>query len=205
MALLAGNMPAQSINQDIYAYLFAVTVQPCCGDCGPGLGEIRMRHVRERHELEEALAQSVGQERELAPRSNAVNTVRQSLGSRIREPIADGRYHVSGCAFARPARSERSPPRGGGYGAGDLNPVKCSLYLLRDDALGKYRSTWLDSEDIPHSSVQVHIEFCFQEVIGSQRVLCAVNPEDEVVSHWTGGVSGRWSIAQRGGAGNVED
>ena len=210
VALLAGNMPVQSINQDIYGYLQTVAKHPFMWMIASlVLGEIRMRHVRERNELEGALAQSVGKERELATAFERVNTVRQRLEGRIASQLR------TAVTMYQAARSlDRQDPSEVLLGVVDtvlaiLNPVKCSLYLLRDDALeisighGWTREDHLTRVFKSNSSL-------FREVIGSQRVLCAVNPEDELVlaaegvlagpliDHGTGAVLGMLKIEELG-------
>jgi len=210
VALLAGNMPAQSIDQDIYGYLLTVAKHPFMWMiAGLILGEIRMRHVRERDELEAALAQSVGKERELATAFERVNTVRQRLEGRIASQLR------TAVTMYQAARSlDRQDPSEVLLGVVDtvlaiLNPVKCSLYLLRDDVLEiSIGHGWKREDHL--SRVFKSTSSLFQEVIGSQRVLCAVNPEDELVlagegvlagpliDHGTGAVLGMLKIEELG-------
>lgn len=189
-ALLAGNMPAQSINQDVYAYMLAVVTQPFMWMIASlVLGEIRMRHIRERNELEESLAQSLGQEREVATAFERVNTVRQSLEGRIASQLR------TAVTMYQAARSlDRQDPSEVLLGVVDtvlaiLNPVKCSLYLLRDDALEiSIGHGWTREDNM--TRVFKSTSTLFQEVIGSQRVLCAVNPSDELVLTGEGVLAG---------------
>jgi hypothetical protein len=173
------------------------------------LGEVRMRHTRERDELEEALARSVGQERELAMAFERVNTVRQSLEGRIA-----GQLRTAVTMYQAARSLDRQDPSEVLLGVVDtvlaiLNPIKCSLYLLRDDALEISIGHGWTRDDNLHR-VFKSTSSLFQEVIGKQRVLCAVNPEDELVltgqgvlagplvDHGTGAVLGMLKIEELG-------
>jgi hypothetical protein len=181
IALLAGNMPPQSINQDIYAYLLTVIKHPFMWMVAAlVLGEVRMRHIRERDELEATLEQELLRGHEVAAAFERVDAVRQSLEGRIASQL---RTAVTMYQAARTL--ERQDPSEVLLGVIDtvqaiLNPVKCSLYLLRDDALEiSIGHGWTREDNL--TRVFRTDSGLFQEVIGKQRVLCAVNPEDEFI------------------------
>jgi hypothetical protein len=189
-ALLAGNMPTQSINQDIYAYLLSVVRLPFMWMVAAlVLGEIRMRHVRERADLEAALEKAVEENAEVSSAFERISAIRQSLEGRIASQLR------TAVTMYQAARSlDRQDPSEVLLGVVDtilaiLNPTKCSLYLLREDFLeisighGWTREDNLTRVFRPDSSL-------FQEVIGKQRVLCAVNPDDEFLLSNEGVIAG---------------
>lgn len=190
IALLAGNMPIQSINQDVYAYLLTVSKHPFMWTVSAlVLGEIRMRHVRERMDLEDALEQNVLRNHELANAFEDLSKIKENLEGRIASQLR------TAVTMYQAARSlERQDPSEVLLGVVDtiraiLNPEKCSLYLLRDDALEiSIGNGWEREENL--TRVFRPDSILFQEVIGAQRTLCAVNPEDERILSGEGVLAG---------------
>jgi hypothetical protein len=210
VALLAGNMPQQSINQDIYDYLLNVTKLPFLWMVASlVLGEIRMRHVRERGDLEQALEKAVMENGEITAAFERVSVVRQSLEGRIASQLR------TAVTMYQAARSlDRLDSSEVLLGVVDtvqaiLNPQKCSLYLLRDDALEISIGHGWTSEDRLTRVFRADSRL-FQEVIGKQRFVCAVNPDDEftlsnegvlagpLIDHATGAVLGMLKIEELG-------
>jgi GGDEF domain-containing protein len=179
VALLAGNVPEQSINQDLYEYFLSFASNPVLWLVSSlVIGEIRTRHIHERQKLEEQLALTMKSQRELGTAYERLTAINTSLESRIASQM---RTAVS--MYEATRALEQSHPSEVLLGVVDtvsavMNPEKFSLYLLLEDRLEISIGRGWKSNDT-HSRVFASSSNLFQEIIGRQRILCAANPEDE--------------------------
>lgn len=189
-ALLAGNIPPQSIDQDVYTYLFAIVKNPFLWTLAAlVLGEIRMRHVRERRELEDSAARLEARGKELAAAYERLKVIKENLESRIATQL-----RTAVTMYQATRTLERQDPSEVLLGVVDtvrsiMNPIKCSLYLLREDTLEiSVGHGWEPGDS--HIRVFRPTSTLFREVIGNQRVLCAVNRDDEMILSTEGVLAG---------------
>lgn len=190
LALLGGNIPPQSIAQDRYDYLLAILREPVLWFVAATLlGELRMRHVRERMALDRALDDARRREEALRAAYTRVAALKDSLETRVASQLRTAMTMYSA------ARSlEKQDTSLVLLGVMEvvrtvMNPEKFSLYLLREDVLEVSIAEGWKPED-PFTRVFRAESRLFQEVILGQRVVCAASEADEEVLRKEGVLAG---------------
>lgn len=178
-ALLLGNIPPQDLSQDSYDYITTLVREPVAWFVAATvLGELRMRHIRERDELRHDLDASRRREATLSDAHARVTALKNSLETRVAGHLRSAMtmYGVAR-SLDRQDSSEvllsvmevvRTV----------MSPEKFSLYLLREDVLEVSIAEGWTAED-RYARVFRSDTGLFQDVIGAQRVLCAANERDE--------------------------
>jgi polysaccharide biosynthesis protein PelD len=188
--LLAGNLPEQTLSQDMYQFLFAVCRMPLAWFVTAlVLGEIRMRHIRECDKLQNDLAVSEEHQKELSRSHENLCAVKDKLEARVAGQL------TTAITMYQAARDlERLEPaevlRGmAGIVRAVMKPEKFSIYLLKDNRL----------ELAIHEGWNQHDTFSrlfhagsplFQALIGRQRYLCSASRDDEVILAQEGVLAG---------------
>ncbi|PWU05656.1 MAG: hypothetical protein C5B51_13995 [Terriglobia bacterium] len=180
IALLAGHVPPQGVFQDRFAWLFEVCRLPLLWFVAAViLGELRMRHIRERARLRTELTETADRERVLAEACKKLSAVKDTLETRV---AAQLRTAVGVYDAARAI--EKLEPSEVLLGVANLirsvmNPEKFSLYLLRNGVLElSHAEGWTVEDSFPERYTPSAT--IFQEAIGRQRMLSVANPEDEI-------------------------
>jgi len=177
-ALLAGNVPPQAISQDRFVWLLDVGRLPLLWFVAAVvLGELRMRQIRERAALRSQLADTAHREQVVADAYKRLRAVKEALETRVA-----GQLKTAVGLYESAQAIEKLEPSEVLLGVANLirsvmNPEKFSVYLLRNGALElAVEEGWAEGDGFlrhyaPASAL-------FQEIIGRQRVLSVVNPED---------------------------
>jgi polysaccharide biosynthesis protein PelD len=188
--LLAGNLPEQTLSQDMYQYLFAVCRLPLAWFVmALVLGEIRMRHIRESDKLKNELGASEDREKKLSGSYENLCVVKDKLEARVA-----GQLGTAITMYQAARDLERLEPAEVLRGMVDIvravmRPEKFSIYLLKDNQL----------ELAVHEGWNQHDTFSrtfhpgsplFQAVIGRQRYLCSASRDDEVILAQEGVLAG---------------
>lgn len=181
VALYAGGIPEQRITQDLYTYLFELAQLPLYWSAAAVLlGELRMRHVRERETLRAELADTTERANMIAAAYEGL----QATASRLEIRIAGQLRTV--VTMYRAARAVESMEPGQVLtGAIEnvqavINPQKCSIYLLADNGLeAAIQRGWARRERIkrvfgPDTAL-------YKAIVDENRVVCVADPDDEVV------------------------
>jgi hypothetical protein len=180
-ALLLGNLPAHEAGQDLYQYLLSVLRNPILWLIGAVmLGELRIRHVRERERLKRELFDAEERENTINNSYTAVKTLKERLELRVAGQMRStiSTYHA--------ARSmEQLNPQDVLRGletlvTSVLNPEAFSIYRIGTNGLElALAHGWQEGENftrrIDSSSA------LYRAIAGEQRVLCIANPEQEQV------------------------
>lgn len=179
LALLAGNIPEQAISQDRYDYLLMLVREPVMWFVASiALGELRMRHIRERIALQHDLSEATKREQEVSAAYSRLTAVKDNLETRIAGQLR------SAITMYQAARSlEKMDPSEVLLGVMEvvrliMNPEKFSLYLLRDDVLEVCTGEGWTAEDSLSRVFRADSRL-FHEVIARQRVVCGAREEDE--------------------------
>ena len=89
-ALLLGNFPDRSINQDIYDNILAIAQLPLMWAASAVvLGELRERHIRERDQLKEDLVGALSREEQITNSYERLNVDTAGNGRRGHEHCID--------------------------------------------------------------------------------------------------------------------
>jgi polysaccharide biosynthesis protein PelD len=188
--LLAGNLPEQTLSQDMYQYLYAVCRLPLAWFVTAlVLGEIRMRHIRECDKLQNELAASEEREKELARSHENLCVVKDKLEARVAGQL------TTAITMYQAARDlEKLEPaevlRGMvGIVHAVMRPEKFSIYLLKDNQLTLAIHEGWNQHDTFSRAFHPGSPL-FQALIGRQRYLCSASRDDEVILAQEGVLAG---------------
>jgi len=190
LALFAGYIPAQALSQDFYAYLFTLARLPLLWAVSAVLlGELRMRHIRERDQLRSQVEQARERAGTIAAAYESLNETKSQLEVRVAGQL---RTVVSMYKAARAV--ETMEPAHVLTGAIEnvkvvINPQKCSIYLLSSGELeAAIQSGWHRRDRYKRLFRDDHP--LYKEVIGRARVVCVADPDDEAVLAGQGLIAG---------------
>ncbi len=181
VALLLFNMPEQRLGQDLYGWLFEVAINPLMWLAAAALiGEIRMRHIRERDGLYEQVDHIAERERAITESYDKVREFKENLELRIA-----GQMRAATDTYRVAQALETLHPSEVLHGIEDLlrvsmGPKKCSVYLLEEGMLQeRLVSGWDDRESFSRRFEPSHR--LFQQVIGAQETLSIINAEHQLI------------------------
>ena len=178
-ALFLGNFPVQPEGIDRYDFLYDVFIVPILWFVfGWLIGEIRMRHVRERNRLTKDLEDSHGREELISESYNFVKTRKEALEVQVAGQL------TSAIEAYRAAKAvETLDPKSVMQGietliSSVLGPQKFSLYLFHDNRL---TATILHGWQQSDNYLQEIDSFSplYQAIVGQQQTLIIANEEHE--------------------------
>lgn len=190
VALLLFNMPEQGIQQNIYDYLYMVAKTPLLWViAGVSLGELRMKHIRERREMQAALTHAQEREEKIAESYEWVRASKDKLELRIAGQLRSG---VAAYQAAR-AMDTLTPDqvlRGlAELVSAAMNPERFSIYTLDGEGLTlSFTQGWREQEPLnrrfaPGSDL-------YRAITASRQMLAVSNPEHERVLAGQGVLAG---------------
>ncbi len=177
--LLVGNLPEQTLSQDLYDYLLHLLHRPILWFVSAIiLGELRLRHLRERNELRREAAASKHREVAIASGYEKLQKVKENLEARVAGQL-DSAIKLYETAQAL----ENLEPDAVLRGITDLvrttlHADKFSLFLIKENQLILSVSEGWTSSGQFASFFPRESPF-FRELVSSQKFLCIVNPEEE--------------------------
>lgn len=197
-ALRVGNLPAQTIDQDLYQYLLMVSHEPLMWMVAAVLiGEVRMRQIREREHLRDGLTRARAESEAITRSYQQLKTVKENLETRVA-----GQMRTVSTLY-RAARSVDRLDEGEVLlGVSELirtvmNPEKSSLFLLNGALLESVTNEgWTDEDNYARwfdSSKPL-----FETVVGRQHFPCVAHTEDERVLDGEGVLAGPLIAADSG-------
>ncbi len=181
IALYAGAVPEQEVDQDLYAYLFEIAVRPALWlATAIVLGELRMRERRRVLQLAQRLEETEQRERTLADAYHQLVVTKDSLEARIA-----GQLKTVFALYKAAKAIERLGPGEVLMGIDDLVntvllPRKFSLFLLNSNQLEAVLNEGWESRD-RFSRVYDASDPLFEAVVGRRQFLCSVKPDDQRV------------------------
>ncbi len=190
LALLLGNMPDQTIRQDMYEYLLYVMFNPIMWLVASIVfGELRQRHIRERIHMEKELDEAHEREDEIARAYDKVRDIKERLELRIA-----GQLRASVNTYRAAKAIEKLAPDDVLRGVQELissvlGPDKFSIYMLDSDGLQVTTTLgWDDANNFNRkydSSSNI-----YREVVGGQQILCVANSDHEKILEDQGLIAG---------------
>lgn len=180
VALRLGNLPEQTISQDFYQYLYAVTREPILWLVAAVLfGELRMRQLRERDELRDGLDRARKEAEAITRSYRQLKSVKENLETRVA-----GQLRTVFTLYQAAKAIDRLDEGEVMLGIADLirtvmKPDKFSLFLLNNDVLESVSNEGWDDENDTYARWFDAGSALFETVIGRQRLLCVAQVEDE--------------------------
>jgi len=198
IVLLATGIPEQPLDQDLYDYLFSIVRRPLMWFVAAVLlGELLMRHLRERDRLRGQLDEARGNEKVIAEAYQRQQAIKNDLEVRIAgqmrtvismyqavkslEQLDSGKVLFSIMDMIRAV----------------MNPQKFSVFILGQDALeAAVHTGWTGKDQYLRIIGAQHP--LFQEVVARRRVLSISNENDEQVLDQQGILAGPLTNAETG-------
>lgn len=198
LALLVGNLPEQRYGQDMHQYLFEIAINPVMWILAAVmLGELRVRHLREREELKEQVRTATARENKISDSYEWVRDLKQKMELRIA-----GQLRSSVDTYRAAKAVEKLNPQDvlagvSGLISAVMNPEKFSVYLRDGKSVSAtIMSGWTEEDNF--SRQYDGGNRLFQEVIGNRRTICAVNDEHEQILGGEGVLAGPLLDAESG-------
>lgn len=181
LALLMWNLPEQKVDQDVYGWLFDLAINPIMWLVSALIiGEIRMRHIRERDEMRDQMEEIVEREHAITESYDKVRQFKETLELRIA-----GQMRAATETYRAAQALEKLHPNDVLQGIEDLTrsalaPEKFSIFLLENGMLEeRLVSGWEDHESLGRmfdSGSRL-----YQHVIGGQETLSVINADQQVI------------------------
>ncbi|MGB0683616.1 MAG: GAF domain-containing protein [Magnetovibrionaceae bacterium] len=190
IALLAGNLPEQRVDQDLYTYLFDIGLTPILWVVAAVLfGELRVRQIMERDQLRADLSAAIERETVLDRRYRELRAVK----SRLEERVAGQLKTVLSTYQAAKALEARGVGRVllgmSNLIEAILGPQKHSVFLLKGKHLQAVSGRGWTPEDAFRRDFDERDEL-FRIVIGRQEVVTVADPQGEEIMDGQGIIAG---------------
>lgn len=191
IALLAGNLPVQTIDQDFYDWFFEVSRRPLFWLMAAViLGELSQRHIRARKTLTASLGEAEERADGLSRAFEELNLHKRALEVRLA-----GQLRTVISTYQAAKAIEKLEPGLVLFGVSDmvsamLNPGKFSLYTFSGGArlqAGIQRG-W--KPDDAYQRLFDPESPLFKALVDERRTLCVANPKDEPILEGQGVLAG---------------
>lgn len=182
--LLLGNLPAQAMSQDLYAYIANIIVQPVLWFIvALVLGELRMRHIRERDKLEHDLKDLEEKIYTITEAYHKLHNIKMSLEHRIATHMRSVIYLYESAKAVESMNESEVYQNIGSLIKNIICPEKFSLYL--QDANAPEAMTlvsqegWQETDNFKTSFGPN--DDLYQSIVLRQNILCIANPQEHAV------------------------
>jgi hypothetical protein len=180
-AFLIGNIPEQTMTQDIYAYQLSILKLPLLWLVSSvAFGELRQMHMREREQTESQLLASQEREQRIAESYQWVRQIKEQFELRVA-----GQMRSSIAAYQAAKTMEALNPQQVLQGfeelvSATLHPQQFSIYLLSEKGLELVlMHGWKENDSyLRHFDSS---DTLYQAVIARRQVPCVARAEDERV------------------------
>lgn len=191
--LLLGNFPAQAMSQDLYAYIANVIVQPVLWFIvALILGELRMRHIRERDRLETLVKELEEKAYTITDAYHRLHEVKMSLEHRVATHLRSVIYLYEAAKAIESLDSADVYQNVGSLVKNLIAPEKFSLYLADPQKPENFtlvsQEGWVDGEIYKTSFGPDNP--LYQAIALRQQVLCVANPQDAKILNSEGVLAG---------------
>jgi len=179
--LLIGNLPEQTLSQDMYDYLFVIFRLPILWLLAAVLlGELRQRHVREREYLKKELHDSRERERIIAESYSSVKSLKEKLELKV-----SGQLRGAVNTFRAAKAIEKNNPTEVLQGVQELirstmQPNKFSVYSLDGNTLIPTITYGWSGADAFQEKYSAQDDI-YKRVIGQQETLCVANSDHQAI------------------------
>lgn len=179
--LLFGNLPLQAVNQDLYQYWLRVAANPLMWlTTAVILGELTLKHRREREDLKRALADSTTREHTIASAYETVRDTKQKLELRIAGQLRSG---IMVYQAAKELESLRMDDAVAGLETlieTILNAESFSIFLRNGDHLDLLLAHGWKETDSFTRQLRLNAEPA-RTVAAERKLLCIANAEHEAL------------------------
>lgn len=182
LVLLAGPLPLRSILQDRSEYFLSLTASPLEWFVAAViLGELRMKHIRERNTLIDAALEAKEREQKIADAYQALKKLKERLEMRVASEMQTTLSVINGFKDL-----EAKGKEGIIKGAAELTkslvaPEKFSIFLLEPDGLKcVYKNNW--KEDDPYVNEFPPASLLYQEIVEKRRLVSVQGSDPRILN-----------------------
>lgn len=178
LALRVGNIPPQSVAQDLYDYWWQLLRLPILWFAAGGMiGELCHRHLRSRAVVERRLKETEARESNIRSAFEKLNKVKQGLETAIASQL-----HSAVTLYQAAKKVERLDPGAVLDGATSLvkavmSPSKFSVFIMTNAGLELSLAEGWDADD-PFPRAYSPASDLFRRVIGEREILSVACAED---------------------------
>lgn len=176
--LLIGNLPEQTLDGDWYDYMYQIMYRPVLWlATGLLLGELRLRQIRERAKLREALRETEDREQYIASEFKRLQGQNEKLELHVASQMRTGL-----AAYRAAMTLEKLEPRDVILGINRMvqtitHANKCSVFLLNKGKLEVSVTRNWDEKDA-YTRTFTSDSPLYKRVVGDQKIACVVNDDD---------------------------
>ncbi len=192
LVLLVGNLPEQRIDQDFYDWLLEVAARPMMWlVTAVILGEIRLRHIRERDILRNELEDSRRRESTFADSYEKVRARKERLELNIASRVRTETDALRAAKAIEKLNPDQVIDGVTSMVSSAIGAEKFSLFLLNRDTLSRHLTEgWTEEdEDALNTSYRAQ-DHLYQAVIARKETLCVINEEHEHILDGQGILAG---------------
>lgn len=191
--LLVGNVPAQTMEQDLYAYVGSIVVQPILWFLAALiLGELRMRHIRERDQLRAQVKDLEDKAQTIGDAYNRLHGVKMGLEHRIATQMKSV-VSLYDAAKAIENLNDKDVYQSIGQIVKNIvNPDKFSIFLEDGKENNKFslvsQEGWAEGDNFL-TSFDATTAF-YKSMVADQQVLCVSNADQQKILNNQGVMAG---------------
>ncbi len=179
--LLLGHYPEKSLFQDKYSYFLSIALNPILWFVSAAiLGEIRLRHIRERDRLKEIALEADSREKTISEAYNQLKAVKEKQDIKIASEMQTALMAYEALKNLETMDLDSILKGGLELMKGLIFPEKCSLYLLESDQLMRIAQEGWSANDMK-SIIYPSNSRIFQEVIGNQKTISVLNEDEKMI------------------------
>jgi len=196
--LLLGNLTEQELTQDRYQYIFELSKLPVLWfSVALILGELRMRHIRERDDLRGDLQDTRKREGDISTAYEQLSEAKDKLEARVAAQM-----NTALTIYEAAREIEKLDPAEVLSGMADvvrsvMKPEKFAIYILKENSLELAIHEGWDRNDSFARGFNSATGI-FREVIGTQRYLCCADSADEKLLAGEGLLAGPLMSEEKG-------
>lgn len=197
-ALLVDNLPPQTIDQDFYAYLFAIALNPMLwSTTAIVIGELRMRYARREQHLAGSLADAEQREETIALAYQELVAAHERLEVSVASDLTTVLTLYRASKRLQNLSAEEVLNGAADMVATVLNARKYSIYRLKDGRLELALSRgWHDTD--PYRTEFTSSDRLFQTVVARQVPLVITEPAEQQILGGEGLLAGPIIDADQG-------
>lgn len=185
--LLLGNFPQQAMSQDLYAYIANIIIQPVLWFIvALILGELRMRHIRERDRLEILVKDLEDKAHTITEAYHRLHEVKSSLEHRVATHMRSVIYLYDAAKAIESLDETEVYQNVGSLVKNLIAPQKFSLFLVDPNQSDQFNLVTNEGweENDTYATRFSSSSPLYQSIALRQQVLCVAHPQDaKILDH----------------------
>lgn len=179
--LLWGNVPEQTLNQDMYEWFFATFKLPILWlITAIVIGKISARHIAGRNEVAQQLNEFSRRQETLMNSFQQIKTAKEKMEMRVAGQRSTIHRVLTAARDVESLEPIQVLERAQGLVKSMLEPEEFSIFILKDHQLHlAFDNGWLESNN--YQRVYRPGDELFDAIVERRQVLCIIRPADEAI------------------------